>query len=684
MKELRSAHERWTKDNPQPVILRFRFRLLMSTLAGLFVAAWLAPAAQAGPLCLDKKVRTRVAACAPQLTAPTGKRQRGRFGPKPFSSSQAAKLTKLHGQLCSSAPVSALSPEQRATLLYQKARIYFDAQRWPEAAIGFREVVFDHADAAVASHAGQLYLDTLNLMGSKTTPRRPSCFDDMAADVPKLLKLYCTGAKASVNDQMCKTLVRIERDIGRLEIEMLVKDADRLKAKGRTIKARKQYARAAAEYLKLWEQHGKRACMAKQPSCAGNEEILYNAARAFQAAGSRAKAMTTRKILLDPRYHLDRTGPAQMALRELGHDNQSLGSYAAAARYLERFATSAPKHEKAAEALSDVVVLRLGLGQTDKAIAAANQFLRKYGRKKPRQSAQIAFAIGVRLAEQHDWKAVDAQFKRTSRLIETHGQLNVVFGARAFWGRAKVELNQVAEAKLLFGRLRNDWQNPAAQVRKLRGADAAPAVFARRLGRALIAVAHAHHFFAEQKRAALAKNKLLAYKGPANITAFTKYLRNTLAPWQLAQLTALKAAEAEYAKIPALRPQPPPKAVVLAAAAVADMWAAHVATMRAAAGPEPAAAPAKTRAARRQQYAQRLSQIETLNRPAMIQAKQAHKLCLGYAARLQANAAGARRCEAWLSTHFPAEYNKLDELMPTPSLVNTSSRLRSSPLPDPR
>ncbi len=644
----------------------------------------LAPPAQAGPVCLAPAAHRRVAACTPQLAAPSAKRQRGRLGAKPFTPQQETKLSALHGQLCKAATGSTLDASTRAQLAYQQARIYYDARRWQEAAVGFRAIAINPADIDIGSLAAQLYLDTLNLLGSKVEPRQPACFQDMATDVPKLLKLYCSGAKGSVNDQTCETLERINADIGRLKIENLVKAADRDEARGKTAAARKQYARAASAYLDLWEKHGKRACLAQQPSCKRNEEVLYNAARAFQAAGARAKAIAVRKILIDPRYHLDRTGPAVRALRELGHDHQSLGHYGAAARYLLRYANSAPKREHAAEALSDAIVLSLGLSQFEQAIAASKLYLMRYGRKRPAKAAQVAYAIGAHYVDKGKWKDADAHFKKLSRLIETHGQLEVVFGSRAQWARVKLALNKAAEAELLYARLVNDWQNPQAQLRKLRAAGASPAVFARRLGRVLIAVAEAQHFFAEQKRAALAKNKLLPYKGPGNIKAFRKYLTTTLAPWQSAQLKALRVAQAEYAKIMALRPQPPPKAVVLAAAAVADMWASYAATVRAAAGTMPAAAPASSRVARQKQYAKRLELLESASGQPTLLAKQANIRCLAYSARYQAVVGAAARCEAWLSANYPREYTKVDEIMPMPSRVNSALFEPAAPLPDPR
>jgi hypothetical protein len=44
-------------------------------------------------------------------------------------------------------------------------------------------------------YAAQLYLESLNILGTHSEPARPSCFEDMAKDVPKFIESFCTGGK---------------------------------------------------------------------------------------------------------------------------------------------------------------------------------------------------------------------------------------------------------------------------------------------------------------------------------------------------------------------------------------------------------------------------------------------------------------------------------------------------------
>jgi hypothetical protein len=66
--------------------------------------------------------------------------------------------------------------------------------------------------------------------------------------------------------------------------------------------------------------------------------VLYDAARAFQAAHLLAKAITVRKTLIDPRYHLDKTKLGREAVLEIGKNYQAIAAYAEAAGYFERYA----------------------------------------------------------------------------------------------------------------------------------------------------------------------------------------------------------------------------------------------------------------------------------------------------------------------------------------------------------
>ncbi|MCK6592270.1 MAG: hypothetical protein L6Q76_32350, partial [Polyangiaceae bacterium] len=324
-----------------------------------------------------------------------------KFAPKKFTESQSGMITAFNRYICYIKPAAndKEAQEQYVEVKYARGRTYFEAQHWEEAALAFRDVAINHADKDVGIYASQLYLESLNILGSSLEPARPSCYDNMAEDVPRFIDLYCKGGKEKDNAEQCGILFRIQRDIERLRAEELIKAAD----KPNNPDSVKQYEKGAQAYLDLWKKYGEAPCKEKQAACARNEEILYNAARAFQAARLIAKAIAVRKILIDPTYNLEKTELARKAVYEIGGNYQAIAVYDAAADWYERFARESKDMEKAPEALQDAVVLRLGLGQEDQAIKDADLFNRNYGTKKPAQTAQIAFAIGAHYIEREDW-----------------------------------------------------------------------------------------------------------------------------------------------------------------------------------------------------------------------------------------------------------------------------------------
>ena len=65
-------------------------------------------------------------------------------------------------------------------------------------------------------------------------------------------------------------------------------------------------------------------------------------------------------------------------------------------------ASATPGLENAPEALSDAVVLRLGLGQVAQAEADADALIKNHGTKKPAQSARIAHALASNALDRGD------------------------------------------------------------------------------------------------------------------------------------------------------------------------------------------------------------------------------------------------------------------------------------------
>src|SRR4029078_12539496 len=81
------------------------------------------------------------------------------------------------------------------------------------------DIAMNNADRDVGIYASQLYLESVNVLGSHSQPPRPACYDEMAVDVPKFIELYCSGDKGTKNAEQCTSLNKIQVDILRLKAQ---------------------------------------------------------------------------------------------------------------------------------------------------------------------------------------------------------------------------------------------------------------------------------------------------------------------------------------------------------------------------------------------------------------------------------------------------------------------------------
>ncbi len=202
-----------------------------------------------------------------------------KYGPKPVDQRKLAGID-----------ASPADPTEKA---YGRARTFFEAQHWVEAAIGFRAIAMDHPELDLGVYASQLYLEALNVIGAQA--HRDACYVDMAQDVPTFRELYCT-TRRNTNAEQCTTLDRLQFDIQRLQAEHAVQSSDRnpVDTSG--------YRAGAGQYLLLLNTY----CtpISTVEHC---DEVGYNGAMAFLAAGDTAGAQSIRAIMADPKNKLNKS-----------------------------------------------------------------------------------------------------------------------------------------------------------------------------------------------------------------------------------------------------------------------------------------------------------------------------------------------------------------------------------------
>lgn len=191
---------------------------------------------------------------------------------------------------------------------FEVARTYFEANRFELAGPIFRRLAMGGQRGEAGYYAAMLLLECENVLGSHAVPPRQLCYEEMAADVPRLIARYCGGAPRENHekDDLCPMLDRIRIDIARLRAEELVKRADRLELPS----SASLYREAARGYAAIFEESCKldgtgRNARGEVPRpeyrC---DELIYNAFRCFRAARDTVDAEAARAELLDPKNKL--------------------------------------------------------------------------------------------------------------------------------------------------------------------------------------------------------------------------------------------------------------------------------------------------------------------------------------------------------------------------------------------
>ena len=598
--------------------------------------------------------------------------------PKQMTENQQGMVSAFNKYICyiKPAPNDAAGQEQLVEVKYARARTYFEAQHWEEAGAGFRDIAMNNADRDVGIYAAQLYLESINVLGSHF--QKVSCFDDMERDVPKFLELYCSGEKATKNAEQCTMLNKIQVDIVRLKAQKLVETAD--KTGGRD--ALSMYEKGGTAYFETFRRYCQDPVNNGQaPQAEKCDEIAYNAARAFQAARLVAKAITARRALLAYDEKTKGNSPlAKKAVYEIGGNYQAIAVYDLAAEWYERYAKTDPKAPDADKALSDAVVLRLGLGQHDEAIKDAQIFQKNYGASKPVQTAQVAFAVGSHYVDQENWdaavKALSSSMGVMNKAapdiqVQAHAAL-----ARAFIGKYPKGGGE-SNAKGEYAKVRGIWANPADAEAKIRAAypNEDDAQKDRRLAKALNAVGEAYFFQAEQARkASVEPVKFPEYKGKGDKDSVLKHIQTRVKEWYEKKSSAIQKVEPEYVKILELKPVPPPKWVIAAGSRAGLMWGDFVDDFRRAPIPESWKRDADIRGT----Y---YDALDAASEPFKVnRAKPALKKCLDLSVKYQYFDEYSRNCEVWLAKNYKAEYHVVDELRGAPTLSNSGLDEKAPPV----
>jgi len=241
------------------------------------------------------------------------------------------------------------------TIKYRKARIYYEYNHFDEAAKLFEDIVRKYPKHELAIYSANLLLDSLNAQG-KT--KEVVAWVDKFLEMPELMK----------DPEFGKQMISLKSDTYDMEGHQYEKEKN-FKECGRSMLA-------AAEALPDHPKHAER---------------LWNAGQCFQNAHLVGQALKARVQLIKdhPKDPL-----AQKALFRVAAGYHQLAYYNKAADNYEDFASKFPGEKKATEALGNATTFRIGLGESDKAIADMDSFVKFYGARKPQDAAGVFFQMG--------------------------------------------------------------------------------------------------------------------------------------------------------------------------------------------------------------------------------------------------------------------------------------------------
>jgi tetratricopeptide (TPR) repeat protein len=539
--------------------------------------------------------------------------------------------------------------EDIATMKYRRARIYYEANRYEEAAVIFKDIAYNNPKSELAEYAANLYLDSLNVLASmRADDLRPQCYDEMAVAVPQLHDSYCaTEAAKAEHDGLCGPLEQLRCDIQRKKAE--------------THASKKEFRDAAYTYVNIFR---------KYPECGKLDEVLYNAAISFEATKLIGRAIKVRGVLIEK---FPESPLAKKALYLTGANFQALALYPKAADYYENFADRFPAEEGkgcsdadkeakicpvAHEALQDAVFFRLGLGDDEKAVKDAQAYEKNYAKKLPRETSQVIYSLASIYERTSDWPKVAEHYQSYLKKYGKQALPHEEIRANTQVGVALWKQNKKSDAEKWFHSATKLWLAGAPQaIEKLSQGDADKAQ--KWSAEASQSTAEALWYLAELEFDKFAKIAFPELKGKADLAKVNAWASGAFVKWIEEKGKALGVAEAAYGKVAELKA---PMWDIAAAARIGVMYRTFVDEFRDAPVPDEI----KRDPELMDIY---LGSLDEKSQPWVIKATGAFDFCMNLATRIRWFNDFSQQCELELNRLDPRKYPLAAELRGSASYV---------------
>ncbi|MCZ7678459.1 MAG: hypothetical protein M5U28_06680 [Sandaracinaceae bacterium] len=196
--------------------------------------------------------------------------------------------------------------EELPTIKYRRARIFYESNRYEEAAILFRDIAWNHRDSDLAEYAANLYLDSLNILGTQW--QRSQCIADIRESIDPLAGFTARRRRsATPTPDLCQVVEQLRCDTLRLTAEAAQRE--------------RRFTDAAQTYVTIAREHRE---------CGRLDEVLYNAALNYEAARLLGRAIRVRTILIT---NFPESQLARRAIYLVGANYHALAIYNQAAEW---------------------------------------------------------------------------------------------------------------------------------------------------------------------------------------------------------------------------------------------------------------------------------------------------------------------------------------------------------------
>lgn len=562
------------------------------------------------------------------------------LSPREFTPAERGMLDAFQRYVCF-VPNSSELP----TVKYRRARIFYEANHFEEAAVMFRDVAWNHRKSPLAVYAANLYLDSLNALGSRKGKENPACIEQISSSLEPLWGMYCSSPKGyEANGELCGVVEQLRCDVLRKQAEIYEK--------------REEWKNAAKTYITI---------VKKYRQCGRLDEVLYNAALDFEAASLVGRAVQVRRVLVQK---FPESPLAKRSIYLLGANFHALAYYEQAAAYYERFAELYPgelgakctQEEKdkdlcpvSNKALKNAVFFRLGLGQGDKAQEDVSLFERNYRRRFPRETAQVHFSLGSIYKRKKEWARV---VKHYLEFLKRYGRLampqQVVQANReiavALWALEKRDKAQ----KYLKAGLGSWQRGGASAVQKLPASAEEKARYDLE-GRE--AASEILFLLAESRFEDFQKIRFPKYSGGRSLARVNKWAQSDFRKWVGKKGSAVRAAEKEYNQVAELKV---PQWEIAAASRIGEMYRSFVDEFRDAPVPKEIERDAEL-------YDAYVGALDQQSEPFQRQAIDKFEFCLITATRVRWFNRWSRQCERELNRLNPRDYPVAAEIRARPN-----------------